>query len=121
MHFERNDQAGFSVTELLVTLAIAGVIAAIALPSATRALADVRLSNDARAIHNLTSLAKMRAAAKFTRVRVYCDFGAETFVLQDWDKTANSWVAQDGAQTLSTDVDFSFDALTGPPPDTQAA
>src|SRR5215467_15803421 len=102
MHCTRTRQAGFSIIELLVALAIAGVIAAMALPSAERTLADVRLHNDARAIHNLLSLAKMRAAAKFTRVRLYCDLGAETFVLQDWDKTASSWVAEDAGQTLST-------------------
>jgi prepilin-type N-terminal cleavage/methylation domain-containing protein len=120
MRDKRDHQAGFSITELLVVLAIAGVLAAMALPSAERTLADVRLHNDARAIYNLLSLAKMRAAAKFTRVRLYCDLGTETFVLQDWDKTANSWVAEDGGQTLSTNVDFSFDALTTPPSDTQA-
>jgi len=121
MHGKQDQQAGFSIVELLVVLAIAGIIAAMALPSAERTLADVRLHNDARAIDSLASLAKMRAAAKFTRVRLYCDLGAETFVLQDWDKTANTWVAEDGAQTLSTNVDFSFDALTVPPRDTQAA
>ena len=81
----------------------------------------MRLHNDARAIHNLLSLAKMRAAAKFTRVRLYCDLAGESFVLQTWDKTALNWVAEDGPETLSTNVDFSFGALTDPPDDTQAA
>ena len=91
-----------------------------ALPSAARTLADLRLHNDARALHNLLSLAKMRAASKYTRVRLYCDLGNETFVLQSWDKTALNWVAEDGNQTLSTNVDFSIDAMTGPPADTQS-
>jgi type II secretion system protein H len=121
MRSTRNRQAGFSLVEMLVVLAIAGVVAAIALPSTERTLADVRLHNDARAIHNLLSLAKMRAAAKYTRVRLYCDLGAESFVLQTWDKSALKWVAEDGAMTLSTNVDFGFDALTAPPDDTQAA
>jgi type II secretion system protein H len=121
MRSTRNRQAGFSLVEMLVVLAIAGVVAAIALPSTERTLADVRLHNDARAIHNLLSLAKMRASAKFTRVRLYCDLGAESFVLQTWDKTALNWVVEDGATTLSTNVDFGFDALTDPPDDTQAA
>jgi prepilin-type N-terminal cleavage/methylation domain-containing protein len=121
MRFKRNHQAGFSIVELLVVLAIAGVLAAMALPSAERTLADVRLHNDARAIHNLLSLAKMRAAAKYSRVRLFCDLGAETFVLQDWNSGAGTWVAEDGAQTLSTNVDFSFNGLSNPPDDTQSA
>lgn len=120
MRVKRDRQAGFSIIELLVVLAIGGVLAAMALPSADRMLADVRLGNDARAIHNLLSLAKMRAAAKFTRVRLYCDLGAETFVLQDWNKTTASWVPEDGNQTLSTSVDFSFNGLSDPPDNTQS-
>lgn len=121
MRDKRDHQAGFSMTELLVVVGIAGVVAAMALPSATRTLADVRLHNDARAIHNLLSLAKMRAAAKFTRVRLYCDRAAETFVLQDWDSTAKTWVAEEGASTLSQDVDFDFNGLATPPTGTQDA
>jgi prepilin-type N-terminal cleavage/methylation domain-containing protein len=119
MRLMRNRQSGFSVIELLVVLAIAGVLAAMALPSATRTLADVRLHNDARALHNLLSLAKMRAAAKYTRVRLYCDLGSEQFALQTWNKTTASWDMEEGWQTLSTNVDFSFDALNDPPLDTQ--
>jgi prepilin-type N-terminal cleavage/methylation domain-containing protein len=121
MRSTQTREAGYSMVELLVVLAISGVISAMALPSATRTLADVRLHNDARALHNLLSLAKMRAASKYTRVRLYCDLANETFVLQSWDKTALNWVAQEGTQTLSTNVDFSFNALAAPPSDTQAA
>jgi prepilin-type N-terminal cleavage/methylation domain-containing protein len=121
MRSKRDGQAGFSLVELVTVLGIAGVVAAIAIPSTTRTLADLRMHNDARAIHNLLSLAKMRAAAKFTKERLYVDLGAETFGLQKWDKTAGTWVAEEGVETLSTTIDFGFGALTGPPPDTQAA
>src|SRR4051812_27236434 len=112
---------GYSLIELLVVLAIAGVLAAMALPSTERTVADLRMHNDANAIHNLLSLAKMRAAAKFTRERVYVDLAAESYVLQHWDKTAAAWLADEGAATLSTGIDFGFDALGTPPADTQAA
>jgi prepilin-type N-terminal cleavage/methylation domain-containing protein len=117
----RTRQAGFSIVELLVVLAIAGVIAAMALPSATRTLADVRMHNDARAIHSLLSLAKMRAASKFTRVRLHCDFGNETFVLETFDKTTQTWITEENPQGLSANVDFDFNGLSDPPDDTQKA
>ena len=89
--------------------------------TAALTLADLRMHNDAGAIHNLLSLAKMRAASKFTRVRVYVDLGAESYVLQSWDKTSGTWTTEENPQTLSTNVDFSFDVLTTPPDDTQNA
>jgi prepilin-type N-terminal cleavage/methylation domain-containing protein len=114
-------EAGFSLMELLAALAIAGVIAAMTVPATTRTLADLRLHNDARALHNLLSLAKMRAAAKYSRERLYVDLTTESFFLQSWNKTTATWVTEEGAMTLSPNVDFGFDALAGPPADTQAA
>ena len=119
MSFFRDREDGYTIVELLVMLAIAGTVAAMTLPSTASVLADLRMHNDARAIHNLLSLAKMRAAAKFTRERVYVDLGAETFGLQRWDKTAGAWVADENPETLSTNIDFSVDGLTTPPGDTQ--
>jgi prepilin-type N-terminal cleavage/methylation domain-containing protein len=119
MRLRGNRQAGYSTIELLVVLAIAGVLAAMALPSTARTLADVRLHNDARALHNLLSLAKMRASSKFTRVRLNCDLANETFVLETFDKTAGIWVTEENPQTLNTGVDFGFDAMTEAPVDTQ--
>jgi prepilin-type N-terminal cleavage/methylation domain-containing protein len=121
MRSYRDHEAGFSLIEMLVVLAIAGVVAAMTVPATARTLADLRMHNDARAIHNMLSLAKMRAGAKYTRERVYADVSAETFGLQKWDKTAAAWVAEEGVETLSPNIDFSFDALGAPPPDTQGA
>jgi prepilin-type N-terminal cleavage/methylation domain-containing protein len=120
MRLMRNRQTGFSVTELLVALAIAGVVSAMALPQTARTLADVRLHNDARAIHNLLSLAKMRAASKYTRVRLYCDLANESFVLQTWTKPVGPWVAEEGVESLSSNVSFGFAGVATPPDDTQS-
>ena len=117
----RDRQAGFSIIELLLALAISGVIAAVALPATSRTLADFRLHGDARSLHNLLGVAKMRAAAKYTKSRVYVDLGTETFFLQAWDKTASVWVTEGATTSLSSDADFAFDGLVTPPPSTQPA
>ena len=107
--------------ELVTVLAITGVIAAVAIPSASRTVADFRLRNDARAIHNMIGVAKMRAAARFTRVRLRVDFPTDTFYLQYWDKTAGDWVTEGGSTSLSTGIGFDLLAMAAPPPNTQAA
>jgi prepilin-type N-terminal cleavage/methylation domain-containing protein len=121
MRLKRNHQAGFTISELLIAIAIAGVVAATALPGITRTLADFRLHGDARSLHNLLGVAKMRAAAKYTKTRMYVDLAAKTFYLQTWDKTAGAWVTEGATTPLSHDADFAFDALVTPPPNTQAA
>jgi prepilin-type N-terminal cleavage/methylation domain-containing protein len=115
-------QDGFSILELLATLAIVGVLATIALPSGTRTINDLRLRGDARSLHNTVALAKMRAAARFSRERVYADLGAGTYHLQYWDKTAGDWLNEDDKTVeLSTGVAFGYGGLGTPPPNTQAA
>jgi prepilin-type N-terminal cleavage/methylation domain-containing protein len=115
-------QDGFSILELLATLAIVGVLATIALPSGTRTINDLRLRGDARSLHNTVALAKMRAAARFSRERVYADLGAGTYHLQYWDKTAGDWLNEDDKTVeLSSGVAFGYGGLGTPPPNTQAA
>jgi prepilin-type N-terminal cleavage/methylation domain-containing protein len=115
-------QHGFSILELLATLAIVGVVATIALPSGTRTVNDLRLRGDARALHNAVALTKMRAAARFSRERIYVDLTNDSFHLQYWDKVASNWVNEDGGTTeLSSGVKFGFGSLATPPPNTQAS
>jgi prepilin-type N-terminal cleavage/methylation domain-containing protein len=117
---QARSQDGFSVMELLTVTAMIGLLAAIALPESERAIGDYRLRGDARNLHNAVGLAKMRAASKYTRSRVFVDLTTHSFTLQDWDKTSSTWVTEEDAVSLSNGVVFSTSGVASPPPDTQS-
>ena len=114
-------QAGFSLIDMLVVVAIIGLVSAIALPSTTSMMSGYKLKGNAQVINHMVGLAKMRAAAQFSRARVYADFNARTFRLQVWNKATNQWVDDGGTQSLADGVTFGFTGITQPPPGTQAA
>src|SRR5260221_7255379 len=66
-------QAGFSMMEMLIVVAMSVTITAIAIPQYIRTTAYLRVAGDLRSINGLTALAKMRAAASFTHARTYVD------------------------------------------------
>jgi len=108
---------GFTLVELLVVVALAGVLAALAAPAMSSATRGYRLAGDARTLAHTVSLAKMRAAAAFTRVRLRADTGARTFSVEEWNGSA--WVVHGGSQGLSQGIAFGFGGLVSAPPNTQ--
>ena len=114
-------QRGFSIVETLVALGTAGVVASVALPVTGRTLGGLRLKGDAQAIGNSVSLAKMRAASSFSRARLYADLDTNAYVVQVWDRTANTWITEGGLVRLSGGVSFDLGGVGEPPPNTQVA
>jgi prepilin-type N-terminal cleavage/methylation domain-containing protein len=112
---------GFSLIEMLLVVAIMAIVGAIALPNVFRTNEDLRLKGDGRAIAQSVGGAKMSAAAKFSRARVFVDLDTNSFYSQYWDKPTDTWVTDGGTSQLSPGVTFGFGALDTPPPDTQVA
>src|SRR2546428_6387430 len=114
------DRRGYSLIEILLVVALTGVIAAIAVPMMGNSLGFFRLSGDARSLSNSVALSKMRAASVFSRVRVYIDRSGRSFHLESWNSTTNQWTVDTGNTYLSQGVTFAFNPVTTAPPNTQA-
>jgi prepilin-type N-terminal cleavage/methylation domain-containing protein len=112
-------ERGYSILEVVVVVGIIGVISGIAVPMFANAIANFRLSGDARSVSNAVALTKMRAAGNFTRVRLYVDLNGKTHHMEAWDKVALTWKTEGGSTHLSQGVSFSFGVVGAAPPNTQ--
>lgn len=117
----RQGNAGFSLVDILTVVAVLGIVSAMAVPMTQSSLTAYRLRGDAQQVNNLVALAKMRAASRFSRARVYVDRALNTYQLQVFDRNTNTWVAEGAANRLSAGVTFGFGAIAAPPPNTQNA
>jgi len=111
---------GVTLLELLFVCAVLAIVMAIAVPMSGNALGFFRLSGDARSTSNSISLAKMRAASVFSRVRLFVDLSSNSYHLETWNKATSTWDAEGGTNRLSSRVSFGYGSVSAAPPNTQA-
>jgi prepilin-type N-terminal cleavage/methylation domain-containing protein len=63
---------GFTLIEMLFVVALISIVGAMSIPSIYNMARNYRIRNDARTIVGQLTLARMRAAASFSRVKVQC-------------------------------------------------
>jgi prepilin-type N-terminal cleavage/methylation domain-containing protein len=111
--------SGFSLIEVMVSMSVMMVLAAITIPMVSAASSNVKLRDQANIVSNYVGLAKMRATARFSRARVFLNLGAGTYVVQVYNQAAGAWADDTSVSSLPNGVSFSFGELDEPPTNTQ--
>ena len=110
--------AGFTLIEMLAVTGVMGILAAIAIPMVGNIVANFRITGDARTLLSNLSLARMHAAANFSRTRLYVDLSTNTYRTEIKTPTT-AWTSLGGSVTLSGTDAFGFGSLASAPPNTQ--
>jgi prepilin-type N-terminal cleavage/methylation domain-containing protein len=115
-NMEARNQRGFTMIELLIVVGILAIVAAMAIPSYLDYLRNYRVRNDANNIVGLTTIARMRAGANFSRAAVSCDAPAgvpstcRIYTLQNASSgtacTLSTWTLEPQQYTFSSTVQF---------------
>ena len=95
----KNDTAGFTILELMMAIAVAGVLAAVALPSYTNMVKNNCMTTSASSLVTSLQLAKSEAVKRRTTITV-----APTKNSGDADYSSNEWgegwTVSDSSETI---------------------
>jgi len=94
-------EEGFTLVEIAITLAIAGIVAMIAIPSFIGIMPRLRLSNDMATLTNEIALARARAISKNDEFRIIFSTAGDSYTLRN-ESDGISFATN----TLSGDIDL---------------
>jgi type II secretion system protein H len=105
-HFK--SKKGFTLIEVMIVVAIIGIMAAIAIPNFLSWLDHYRVKGAARDIATAMHLAKMKAISQGVEYRVLFDLDNETFRLQKGNLASNStaWTHDGALNNVHATVDI---------------
>jgi prepilin-type N-terminal cleavage/methylation domain-containing protein len=97
-----SESRGFSVVELLIVLAMAGILSAFAIPTLSSAMRDMQLASDARSISSALTVARIKATTMMTPYRVRFDLDENKWSLEKYDSSSSSYAVEQDTNELST-------------------
>lgn len=98
-------ERGFTITELMVVLAIVGVLTVIATPNLSRWSTSIRMESATREIASTLQLARTRAITQNASIRITFDTSANTYQLQQRDSVdTTKWNNIESAKKLPNGV-----------------
>lgn len=115
----RENDRGFSLTELCLIVALMAVTAALSVPMISSSMPGLQLRADARSISDALSLAKLTAISQMTRTQVSFNIAGNQWSLSKWNKTTSQYDLQGAVNSLSSGVSHSgiqFKAASGSAP-----
>lgn len=96
---------GFTLIELMITIAIVSILGAIALPNLNNFLVSMRVDNEISQLHRLVLIAR-NSAINMEQDVILCPLVNNTCTLNKWDKELSVFIDQNanGAYNSATDT-----------------